>query len=208
MNDNSLMGRGAQSTINFGNSLDALKENLRSRGYKTAGERKAEEAAKTQESDETEKVASELGNKLLRDIGASLVKRGGGPVKSSNPLQRFTNRAYSPGKNTEAKTEEPKVEEVKEEVKEEPKEDDGETIEYTYKAGDTFGQVIKDLGLESGNGLWGNNGDVNYYTQQLIDQGLWGNGMAGNIPIGTTIRLKKRQLTPEMQAYRQKYGYN
>ena len=37
---------------------------------------------------------------------------------------------------------------------------------YTYKDGDTFGQVLKDLGLDEGN-LWGVNGTVNYYTDQL-----------------------------------------
>lgn len=71
---------------------------------------------------------------------------------------------------------------------------DTKTYYYTYKPGDTFGQVIKDLGLESGNGLWGENGDVAYYTQQLYDQGI-----TGNIPVGTTIRLRHRNTpTPEI----------
>lgn len=68
---------------------------------------------------------------------------------------------------------------------------DDDVIVYTYKPGDTFGQVVKDLGLGTANGLWGNNGDVAYYTQQLIDQGALNN--YGNIPIGTTIRLKRRK---------------
>lgn len=70
-----------------------------------------------------------------------------------------------------------------------------EVIEYTYKPGDNFGQVIKNLGLESGNGLWGENGDVAYYTKQLVDQGLWANNgnRPGNIPIGTTIKLTRRK---------------
>ena len=59
---------------------------------------------------------------------------------------------------------------------------------YTYKKGDTFGQVIKDLALDTENGLWGNNGDVAYYTRQLREQGI-----PGMIPIGTTIRLRKRK---------------
>lgn len=62
-----------------------------------------------------------------------------------------------------------------------------QTYYYTYKPGDNFGQVIKDLGLESGNGLWGENGDVAYYMKQLNDQGI-----TGGIPAGTTIRLKHR----------------
>lgn len=61
-------------------------------------------------------------------------------------------------------------------------------VEYTYKPGDTFGQVLLDLGLSQPGGLWGDNGDVAYYTQQLRDQGLW-----GNIPIGTTIKLRRRK---------------
>ena len=70
---------------------------------------------------------------------------------------------------------------------------DEDTVEYTYKPGDTFGQVVKNLGLESGNGLWGANGDVEYYSQQLMNQGVWPNGVRSNIPIGTTIRLKRRK---------------
>ena len=71
--------------------------------------------------------------------------------------------------------------------------DPNDAISYTYKKGDTFGQVIKNLGLQTSNGLWGPNGDVEYYTQQLIDQGVWPDGVRGNIPIGTTIKLTKRK---------------
>lgn len=63
-----------------------------------------------------------------------------------------------------------------------------DVVEYTYKPGDTFGQVIKDLGLQTDNGLWGPNGDVAYYTQQLQAQGL-----NGNIKPGTIIRLTRRK---------------
>lgn len=58
---------------------------------------------------------------------------------------------------------------------------------YTYKPGDTFGQVILNLGLQTAHGLWGPDGDVNYYNAQLHAQGLY-----GNIPIGRTITLVKR----------------
>lgn len=61
-------------------------------------------------------------------------------------------------------------------------------VKYTYKAGDTFGQVICDLGLKTSHGLWGPDGDVAYYTVQLHDQGIY-----GNIPIGTTIELTPRE---------------
>lgn len=72
-------------------------------------------------------------------------------------------------------------------------EDTSEVIEYTYKPGDTFGQVITNLGLKTSNGLWGPNGDVEYYTKQLMDQGIWPNGQRGNIPVGTTIKLRRRK---------------
>ena len=68
---------------------------------------------------------------------------------------------------------------------------DDDYVTYTYKPGDTFGQVILDLGLGTGNGLWGTNGDVDYYTRQLIEQGALNN--YGNIPIGTTIKLRRRK---------------
>lgn len=60
-------------------------------------------------------------------------------------------------------------------------------VTYTYKKGDTFGQVICDLGLKTSHGLWGADGDVAYYTEQLHKQGIY-----GNIPIGTTITLTPR----------------
>ena len=64
-------------------------------------------------------------------------------------------------------------------------------IEFTYKPGDTFGQKILDLGIGTDNGLWGDNGDVAYYTKQLYDGGyLDGNG---NVKLGVPIRLKKRK---------------
>ena len=61
-------------------------------------------------------------------------------------------------------------------------------VEYTYKPGDTFGQVICNLGLKTSHGLWGPNGDVAYYTEQLHQQGIY-----GNIPVGTTIVLTPRK---------------
>ena len=59
-----------------------------------------------------------------------------------------------------------------------------DVVEYTYKAGDTFGQVINDLGLRTWHGLWGPDGDVAYYTAQL--------GITGNIPIGTHLVFHRR----------------
>lgn len=69
-----------------------------------------------------------------------------------------------------------------------PIEDASDYIEYTYKRGDTFGQVIKDLGLTTKKGLWGSDGDVAYYTKQLREQGI-----PGMVPVGKTIRLRRRK---------------
>lgn len=60
-------------------------------------------------------------------------------------------------------------------------------VDYTYKQGDTFGQVILNLGLNTSHGLWGEDGDVAYYDEQLHAQGIY-----GNIPVGTTIHLTRR----------------
>lgn len=81
----------------------------------------------------------------------------------------------------------PEPEVKPEEPKEEPKQTEENVVEYTYKQGDTFGQVIVNLGLSTKHGLWGPDGDVNYYNAQLNEQGIY-----GNIPIGTTIKLRKR----------------
>lgn len=70
---------------------------------------------------------------------------------------------------------------------------DSDTVEFTLnKANDPnykgFGQKLVDLGLATDNGLWGENGDVAYYTKQLNDQGIY-----GNLPIGKKITLKRRK---------------
>lgn len=82
-----------------------------------------------------------------------------------------------------AKPEEPKQPEEKESAE--------DVVTYTYKPGDTFGQVLLNLGLSDGTNLWGQGGDVDFYTQQLREQNAL-NSM-GNIPIGTTIRLRRRK---------------
>lgn len=63
-----------------------------------------------------------------------------------------------------------------------------EMVEYVYRPGDTFGKVLMKVGLSDGKNLWGPDGDVEYYSKQLRDQGI-----SGNIPIGTKIKLKKRK---------------
>lgn len=66
----------------------------------------------------------------------------------------------------------------------------GETVKYVYVKGDTFGQVIKDLGLETEAGLWGEGGDVEFYTKQLIEQGMLDEN--GNVKLGQEFVLTMR----------------
>lgn len=62
------------------------------------------------------------------------------------------------------------------------------TVYFKYVAGDTLGDVIKELGLQTDKGLWGPDGDVEYYTKQLREQGI-----NGNIPTDRVIKLQKRK---------------
>ena len=62
---------------------------------------------------------------------------------------------------------------------------------YTYKQGDTFGQVLKNLGLDEGN-LWGDNGTVKYYTDQLWATQPNVFDANGNIKIGVPFYLIPR----------------
>ena len=62
--------------------------------------------------------------------------------------------------------------------------------EYEYKPGDTFGQVLLNLGASDGSNLWGPAGDVAYYTQQLREQDML--DANGNVKLGKKFRLKKR----------------
>jgi len=62
---------------------------------------------------------------------------------------------------------------------------------YTYKQGDTFGQVIKDLGLDEGH-LWGEDGTVKYYTDQLWATQPDVFDANGNIKIGVPFYLIPR----------------
>lgn len=65
------------------------------------------------------------------------------------------------------------------------------TVEFSYEPGDTFGQKILDLGIATDNGLWGEDGDVAYYTQQLRDGGYLDD--YGNVKLYTPIKLKVRK---------------
>lgn len=69
----------------------------------------------------------------------------------------------------------------------------GEVVEHTYVSGDTFGQVLIDLGLSDGTDLWGADGKVAKYNKQLESQKLvvyYDGKYWGNIPVGTTVKLE------------------
>lgn len=69
------------------------------------------------------------------------------------------------------------------------------TGNYIYKKGDYFSKMLVEQGFSDGTNLWGANGDVAFYNEQLYRQGIldYYNGKYwNNIPIGTEIRLEKR----------------
>lgn len=116
---------------------------------------------------------SDLARRLRATNGESrLVSGGQAPSEQSNSATATEEETIS--------SETPSGEETTEDV-----------VEYTYKPGDTFGQVLKNLGLTTDRGLWGSGGDVEYYTRQLVEQGAL--DTRGNIPIGTTIKLRRRK---------------
>lgn len=77
--------------------------------------------------------------------------------------------------------------------------DESDYVTYTYKPGDTFGNVLLKTGLATDKGLWGSDGDVAYYNKQLVDTKLNPalGGKLSNIPVGTKIKLLKRGATPK-----------
>lgn len=74
---------------------------------------------------------------------------------------------------------------------------EGDTVTFTLpRANDPeyggFAQKIIDLGLATDKGLWGSDGDVEFYTKQLYDQGALDEN--GNLKIGVPIKLKRRKV--------------
>ena len=69
-----------------------------------------------------------------------------------------------------------------------PKPEDGK-VTYTYVKGDCFSRVLVKLGLDEGH-LWGADGTVAYYTQQLVEQGVL--DARGNVKIGVPFTLTVR----------------
>lgn len=73
---------------------------------------------------------------------------------------------------------------------------DADTVTFTLpRANDPsyrgFGQKIVDLGLATDKGLWGADGDVQFYTKQLYEQGALDRN--GNLKIGVPIKLRRRK---------------
>lgn len=78
--------------------------------------------------------------------------------------------------------------EPKPEPKPTPEQKDGK-VTYSYVKGDCFSRVLVKLGLDEGN-LWGENGTVAYYTQQLVEQDVL--DINGNVKIGVPFTLEIR----------------
>ena len=185
----SLARKGLQNTVsNLNNDIDDIM--LRATGQResyTDDNGVKHTITTTNGSGNPEELAKRLGdNNSFRTYSKDDYENGEltDEAKSRGPSSWNSDTTNQDG--TEAtKTEEPQANKETE--------DTGELIEYTYKPGDTFGQVITDLGLTTDKGLWGPDGDVAYYTQQLVDQGVWADGVPRNIPIGTTIKLRRRK---------------
>lgn len=62
-------------------------------------------------------------------------------------------------------------------------------VSYTYVKGDYFSKVLVQLGYDEGK-LWGEDGSVRYYTNQLVEQGVL--DANGNVKIGATFTLTRR----------------
>lgn len=125
---------------------------------------------------------------IYNNVGASLEYTDDQKAAITTLVDTILDKKYGGRKS------EPEVKETVEETTEEPASttqpvaaEASETVDYTYQPGDNFGNVLIKMGLSDGRNLWGPNGDVAYYTKQLNDQGIY-----GNIPIGTTIRLRRR----------------
>ena len=70
-----------------------------------------------------------------------------------------------------------------------PGHNSGDQVQYTYVKGDYFSKVLVLLGLDEGR-LWGAGGTVDYYTGQLIQQGVL--DYRGNVKIGVPFTLTVR----------------
>lgn len=74
-------------------------------------------------------------------------------------------------------------------IKPEPTPEPTQDITYTYVKGDYFSKVLTKLGLDEGK-LWGKNGTVKFYTNQLMMQNVL--DRKGNVIIGKPFTLVRR----------------
>lgn len=74
-------------------------------------------------------------------------------------------------------------------IKPDPTPPSGDSVTYTYVKGDYFSKVLVKLGYDENN-LWGENGSVKYYTNQLVQQNVLDRN--GNVFIGVPFTLKRR----------------
>lgn len=112
---------------------------------------------------------------------AEEMKRQAEGLINSDAYQFFKNfaKAISGSKSDDTeKSDTPKTE----------TESEDDYITLNVQEGDTFGQLLLDNGLVTDNGLWGPEGDVEFYAKQLNDA----NHMNLIYP-GQSIRLKKRK---------------
>lgn len=78
---------------------------------------------------------------------------------------------------------------IKPEPTPEPTPEPSQNITYTYVKGDYFSKVLTKLGLDEGK-LWGKNGTVKFYTNQLMIQNVLDS--KGNVIIGKPFTLVRR----------------
>lgn len=168
--------------------IDAFRSTFMGQRDQVKAEKKAEKAEAKAKQAEAEASKAQEEAKAGEEIQATQERIGNFLNNLRDMVTKATEEATTKLEE-KTKVEEPTVEAA-------PVVDDEYTVSYTYKPGDTFGQVLTDLGLKSDAGLWGTDGDVAYYTKQLEEQGALDNN--GNIPIGTTIKLRRRGA-PEIQ---------
>lgn len=120
-------------------------------------------------------------NKIAKDAGYTP-----SDYETDSMLNAIKNRSFAPKQENKA-AEKP----AEAPATTNDSEDAGEVITYTYKPGDTFGQVLLNLGLSDGTHLWGQGGDVEFYTQQLRDQNML--DYNGNVKLGIPFKLRRRK---------------
>ena len=130
--------------------------------------------------------------KALRDLDALKQSQTQGKSKAGSILPEDANAGTTSPDELQGKSK--AGSNLPKDVKAE--EDSDEYVTFTLpRANDPeyggFAQKILDLGIATDKGLWGADGDVAFYTQQLYDQGALDDN--GNLKIGVPIRLRRRK---------------